>query len=117
MKLVQLWGSVQQLRSPLDGAASLLGWIVVALVGAYAHVREHLNGPTQLPSLFSRISNRTPVLCLQLLSTPCFFTLCDQAPGSTSLASFVSDAAVLPGPLLPKDCGFDPFCAPAGGSH
>ena len=64
------------------------------------------NGATQLPSLFFQISNRTPVLCLQLSSTP-HFTLCDQAPGSTSLPSFVSDAAVFPGPLLPKDCGFD----------
>ena len=33
-------------------------------------------------------------------------TLCDQAPGSTSLPRFVSDAAVFPGPLLRKDCGF-----------
>ena len=41
------------------------------------------NGTTQLPILFSRISNHVPVLCLQLSSTPCFFTLHDQAPGST----------------------------------
>ena len=59
------------------------------------------NGATQLPALFSRISNGAPVLCLQLSSTPRLFTLCDQAPGSTSLPSFVSDAAVFPGPLLP----------------
>ncbi|VFV35046.1 Hypothetical predicted protein, partial [Lynx pardinus] len=60
-------------------------------------------------TLSSRISNRAPVLCLQLSSTPRFFTLHDQAPGSTSLPSFVSDAAIFPGPLLPKDCGWDLF--------
>ena len=75
------------------------------------------NGATQPPSLFSRINSHPPVLCLQLSSTPCFFTLCDQAPGSTSLPSFVSDAAVFPGPLLLKDCGFDLFRPSAGGSH
>ena len=53
-----------------------------------------VNGATQLPSLFFQISHCAPVLCLQLLSTPRFFTLCDQTPGSTSLPSFVSDAAV-----------------------
>ena len=60
-------------------------------------------------TLFSRIINCSPVLCLQLLSTPRFFIVCGQAPGSTSLLSFVSDVAVFPGPLLLKDCGFDPF--------
>ena len=58
------------------------------------------NGASQLPNLFFRISNRAPILCLQLSSTPCFFTLCDQAPGCTSLLSFVSDAAVFPGPYF-----------------
>ena len=75
------------------------------------------NGATQLPSLFSLISNRAPVLCLQLSPTPHFFTVHDQAPGSTSLLSFVSDAAVFPGPLLLKGCGFDLFCPSVGGSH
>ena len=75
------------------------------------------NGTTQLPSLFSGISNCALVLSLQLSSTPCFFTLCDQAPGSTSLPRFVSDVAVFPGPLLPKDCNFDLFRPSAGGSH
>ena len=75
------------------------------------------NGATQLPSLFSWISSRAPVLCLQLSPTPRFFTLRDQAPGSTSLPSFVSDGAVLPGPLLVKDCSFDLFRPSAGGSH
>ena len=73
------------------------------------------NGATQPPSLFSRISNRAAVLRLQLSSTPRLSTLCDQAPGSTSLPSFVSDAAVFPGPLLLKDCGFDPLGASVGG--
>ena len=73
------------------------------------------NGATQLPSLFSRISNRALVLHLQLSSTPHFFTLCDQAPGSTSLLSFVSDAAVFPGPLLLRDCNFDLFRPSAEG--
>ena len=57
------------------------------------------NGATQPPNLFFRSSNHAPVLCLQLLSTPRFSTLHDQTPGSTSLPSFVSDAAVLPGPF------------------
>ena len=58
------------------------------------------NGTTQPPSLFSRISSRAQVLRLQLSSTPCFSTLRDQAPGSTSLLSFASDAAVFPGPYF-----------------
>ena len=45
------------------------------------------------------------------------FPLSDQALGSTSLPSFVSDAAVYPGPLLPKDCSFDPFHPSVGGSY
>ena len=72
---------------------------------------------SSIGTLFSPISNQAPVLCLQLLSTPRFFTVRDQAPGSTSLPSFVSYAAVFPGPLLLKDCGFDPFRPSAGGSH
>ena len=75
------------------------------------------NGATQLPSLFSHISNRVPVLFLQLSSTACFFMLRDQAPGSISLPSFVSDAAVFSSPLLLKDCGFDLFRPSVGGSH
>ena len=73
------------------------------------------NGATQPSSLFSWISNSTPDLRLQLSSTPRFSPLRDQAPGSTSLPSFVSDAAVFPGPLLLKDCGFDPLGASVGG--
>ena len=75
------------------------------------------NGATQLPSVFSWISSHAPILCLQLLSTPRFFTVCNQAPGSTSLPSFVSDAAVFPGSLFLKDCSFDPFHPFGGGSH
>ena len=78
--------------------------------------RRGKNGAIQLPSLFSLISNSAPVLCLQFSSTPHFFTLRDQAPGSTSLQSFVSDAADFPSPLLLKDCGFDPFHPSGGGS-
>ena len=62
---------------------------------------------SSISTLFSQMSNCTPVFCLQLSSTLCFFTLRDQAPGSISLPSFVSDAAVFPSPLLLKDCGFD----------
>ena len=51
-------------------------------------------------TLFSPISNRTPVLCLQLSSTLQFFTVRDQAPGSISLPSFASDAAVFPAPYF-----------------
>ena len=61
------------------------------------------------------ISNHTPVLRLGLLSTPCFHTVHDQAPESTSLLSFVSDAAAFPGPSLLRDCSFDPFRSSAEG--
>ena len=65
--------------------------------------------------LFFPISNHTPVLCLWLPSNPCFYTVHDQASGSTSLPSFVSDVAVFPGPLLLRDCGFDTFCTSVEG--
>ena len=101
---------------------SLLGWIVMALVGAYAHARErqkwrHPTTRRLVSELFSRISNRAPVLRLRLPSTPRFYTVRDQAPGSTSLLSLVSDAAVFPDALLVRDCGFDLFCPSAGGSR
>ena len=48
--------------------------------------------------------------CLRLPSTPRLYTLHDQAPGSTSLLSSISDVAVFPDPLSLRDCGFDPFC-------
>ena len=48
---------------------------------------------SSIGTLFSWISNCQPVLCLQLSCIPCFFTVCDQAPGSTSLPSFVSHVA------------------------
>ena len=67
------------------------------------------NGVSHLPGLFSRVSNHAPVLRLQPSATPRFLTVRDQAPGSTSLPSSVSDAAVFPGPLLLKDRGFDWF--------
>ena len=65
---------------------------------------------SSIRTLFSQISNCAPVLCLQLPSTPRFYTVHDQAPGSTSLLSFISDVAVFPDPSLLRDCGFDPFC-------
>ena len=93
---------------------ALLAYWGGLLLGSYVHMHMHgsiEHGTTQLPSLFSQINNCAPFLRLQLSSTPHFFTLCDPATGSTSLPSFVSDAAVFPGPLLLKDCGFHPFHA------
>ena len=72
---------------------------------------------SSIGTVFSLISNRTLILCLQLSSTPHLFTVGTQAPGNTSPLSFVSDAAVFPGLLLLKDCGFDPFLPSVGGSH
>ena len=65
----------------------------------------------------SLISNRAPVLFPRLLYTPRLYTICDQAPGSTSLLSFISNVAVFPDPSLLGDCGFDLFCPSVGGSH
>ena len=76
---------------------------------------SHSYPVSSIGTLFSLISNRAPVLCLQLLSIPRFYTVRDQAPGSTSLLSFVSDVAIFPDPLLLRDCGFDPFCPSAEG--
>ena len=61
-------------------------------------------------TLSSLIRDHAPVLCLRLPSTPRFYTVRDPAAGSTSLLSFISDAAVFPDPLLLRDCGFDLFC-------
>ena len=83
------------------------------------------NGVSQIPSLLygnsvlSMTSNRAPVLCLQLLSAPCFYIVCDQAlmlPVGTSLLSCISDVALLPDPSLLRDYGFDPFRSSGGGS-
>ena len=63
---------------------------------------------SSIGTLFSLISDHAPALCLQLSSTPRFYAVRDQAPGSNSLPSFVSDAAVSPDPLLPKDCALTP---------
>ena len=62
---------------------------------------------SSIGTLFSLISNRSPVLCLQLSFTPHFYAVPDQAPGSTSLLSFVSGATAFPGPPLLRYCGFD----------
>ncbi|XP_044892578.1 uncharacterized protein LOC109491637 isoform X2 [Felis catus] len=91
---------------------SLLGWMVVALVGVFAHVREprewrHPATLSTIGTLFSRISHGTPIVCLWLPSASRFYTVCDQAPGSTSHLSFISDAAVFPDLLLLRDRGSD----------
>ena len=67
---------------------------------------------SSIGTLFSPAPSRDH-LCLQLPSTPCFYTVCHQAvrlPGGTSLLSFVSDVAVFPDPLLLRDYGFDLLC-------
>ncbi|XP_044905042.1 P-selectin isoform X12 [Felis catus] len=70
---------------------------------------------SNIGTLFSLITNRTPVFCLRLPPTPRSYTVRDQAPRSTSLLSFMSDAAVSPDPLLLRDSGSDPFCPSAEG--
>ena len=75
---------------------------------------------SSIGTLFSRVSNHALVLCLWLLSTPCFYTVGDQAvrlPGGTSLLSFISHSAVFPNPSLLRDCGFVPLRPSGGGSH
>ena len=64
---------------------------------------------SSIGTLFSLISNRSPVLCLQLSFTPHFYAVPDEAPGSTSLLSFVSDVAAFSSLPLLRDCGFDLF--------
>ena len=65
---------------------------------------------SSIGTLFSLISNHSPILCLWLLSTPQFYTVHDQGPGSTSLLNFISDSAVFLDPLILRACFFDPFC-------
>ena len=48
---------------------------------------------------------------------PAFPLSVTRSQADTSLPSFVSDVAVLPSLLLPKDCSFDPFHPSEGGSH
>ena len=84
----------------------------MALVGVFAHVREprewrHPATLSTIGTLFSRISHGTPIVCLWLPSASRFYTVCDQAPGSTSHLSFISDAAVFPDLLLLRDRGSD----------
>ena len=67
---------------------------------------------SSIGTLFSQISNRAPVLCLQLLSTLRFYTVCDQAirlPCGISFLSFISDMAIFPNPLLLRDCSLTHF--------
>ena len=61
---------------------------------------------SSIRTLFSPISNRVPILCFRLLSAPRFYMVSDQAPGSTSHLSFISNAAVFPHPLFLRDCAF-----------
>ena len=72
---------------------------------------------SSIGTLFSLISNHSPILCLWLLSTPQFYTVHDQGPGSTSLLSFISDVSVFPDPSLLRDCGFDLLRPSWGGCH
>ena len=75
---------------------------------------------SSMGTLLSPTSSHTPVLCLQLPFTACFYTVRDQAvrlPGGTSLPSFISDAVVFPDPSLLRVCGFDPLRFSAGESH
>ena len=75
---------------------------------------------SNIGTLFFAISNCAPILCLRLLSTPCFYAVRDQAirlPGSTSLLSFISDAAVFPDPSLLWDCDLDLPRPSGGGFH
>ena len=53
---------------------------------------------SSIGTLFFLISNCAPVLCPRLPFTLHFFTVRDQAPGSPSLLSFISDEAVFPTP-------------------
>ena len=83
--------------------------------------RGDMASPTFSPvsNMFSLISNRAPVLWLQLPSIPGVYTVCEQAirmPGGTALLSFISEAAVFPDPSPLRDCGFDSFC-PSGGAE
>ena len=91
-------------------------WCICACVGA-VKMASPSYPVSSIRTLLSLISNHTPILCLQLPTTPCFNTVHDQAPGSTSLLISVSDVAVFLSPLLLKDYGFDPFRPSMGWSH
>ena len=71
---------------------------------------------SSIGTALSQISNPTIIPFLWLPSTPRFYTIRKQAPGRTSLLSFISDVAVFPDPLFLRDCSFDTFCASEGGS-
>ena len=58
---------------------------------------------SSIGTLFSPISNNAPVPCLQFLSPPHFYTVCDQAmrlPGGISHLNFISDVFVFPNPYF-----------------
>ena len=70
---------------------------------------------SSIGTLFSLISNRAPVLCLQLLSTPTstlFLTKPEAAPPSRVLSKMRLPS--LAPPLL-RDCGLDPLHPSAEG--
>ena len=80
---------------------------------------SHSYAVSSIGTLSSQISNRPPVLCVQLASIPGVYTVCEQAigmPGGTALLSFISETAVFPNPSPLRDCGFDSFC-PSGGAE
>ena len=81
--LLAFWGGVLR-----------CSWVRMRMRGRGANGVSHLRG------LFSRVSNRSPIQRLQLSDTHRFFTVRDQARGSTSLPSSVSDAAVFPAPYF-----------------
>ena len=80
----------------------LVGWMLFRLSVCMRVRGKGENGVPQISSLWYQSSvlwdqPSAPVLCLQLPSTPRFYTVRDQAvklPGSTSCLSFISDAAV-----------------------
>ena len=80
-------------------------------VKAVAHSFPHL---WHRNIAISPTDNQAPLHCLQLLSTPCFYTIpvhiqAISLPGSTSLPTFILDGAVFPTPSFLTPCGWDPL--------
>ena len=71
---------------------------------------------SSIGTLFLLISNHALILFFSFhpLST---FTQSVTKPQAAPPSSFVSDVVGFPDPLLLWDCGFDPFCPFAEGSH
>ena len=109
-------GVVKWLRSLLDGAASLLGWITAALVGAYAHAQERskCHHPHTQSLVSNLCSSRSAVVHLSFVfgfhPLPAFtqsLTKSQAAPPSRVLSQMQLPS---PAPPLLRDCSFDPFC-------